>query len=291
MSIMMRSMNQRSNTLQSLLGMFLQLTHTPQKVIETLERMGILVSVNAIHAVTRSLSAQTHQHLQSLGWSLLASYAYYNFDVDLKTHQHKIENSMESLKHLTSGLIFPLQHNVSKEDLRCSEELWKKSPLNIQAELPPKKGWLDLLGLHVDTPDSLGLSHHDRFNSWKFLSDLISYGPPCFSQFCGRLHEPEAIEAIPITKMPIIATSAMDVSNSTVAGNIQSVVDLLKQGGIRDPTVIDDPEMPDISEYVVLFHGDLGMGERLQSAQQRQGIENTPWNCLQHVVFVPGLFI
>ncbi|KAG1852387.1 hypothetical protein C8R48DRAFT_544258, partial [Suillus tomentosus] len=39
--IMMRSTNQRSNTLQSLLGMFLQSTHTPQKVIETLERMGI----------------------------------------------------------------------------------------------------------------------------------------------------------------------------------------------------------------------------------------------------------
>ncbi|KAG1839401.1 hypothetical protein DFJ58DRAFT_718552 [Suillus subalutaceus] len=48
--------------------------------------------------------------------------------------------------------------------------------------------------------------------------------------------------------------------------------------------------MPDISEYVVLFHGNLGMGERLQSAQQRRGIENTPWDRLQHVVFVPGLF-
>jgi hypothetical protein len=90
--------------------------------------------------------------------------------------------------------------------------------------------------------------------------------------------------------MPIIATSAMDVSNSTVAGNIQSVVDLLKQGGIGDPTVVDDPEMPDISECIVLFHGDLGTGEHLQSAQQCRGIENTLWNRLQHVVFVPGLF-
>jgi len=37
LSIMMRSTNQRSNTLQSLMGMFLQSTHTLQKVIETLE--------------------------------------------------------------------------------------------------------------------------------------------------------------------------------------------------------------------------------------------------------------
>ncbi|KAG0695554.1 hypothetical protein DFH29DRAFT_814081 [Suillus ampliporus] len=103
LSIMMRSTNQHSNTLQSLLGMFLQSTHTPQKVIETLERIGILVSVNAIHAATQSLAVQTHQHLRSL----LVTYAYDNFDVDLKTHEHKIENSTESLKHLTSGLMFP----------------------------------------------------------------------------------------------------------------------------------------------------------------------------------------
>ncbi|KAG2737365.1 hypothetical protein P692DRAFT_20823803 [Suillus brevipes Sb2] len=269
LSIMMRSTNQRSNTLQSLLGMFLQSTHTPQKVIETLERMGISVSVNAILSGTQSLAAQTHQHLRSLGRSLLAAYAYDNFDVDLKTHEHKIENSTETLKHLTSGLMFPLQHNVSKEDLRCSEVLWKMSPFNTRAELPPKKGWADLLVLHMDTPDDTGLSRRDRFNSWKFLSDLISYGPPYFSQFRDKLREPETIEAIPITRMPIVATSAMDISNSTVTGNIQSIVNLLQQGGIEDPAVVDDPGMPDISEYVVLFHGDLGTGERLQSAQQR----------------------
>ncbi|KAG2137189.1 hypothetical protein BD769DRAFT_1626747 [Suillus cothurnatus] len=233
---MMRCTNQHSNTFQSLLGIFLQSTHTPQKVIETLERIGVSVSANAILAATKSLLAQTHQHLQSLGQSLLMAYAYNNFDVDLKTHQHKIENSMESLEHLTSGLMFLLQHDISKEDLRCSEELWKTSPFNTQAQLPPKKGWTHLLGLHVDTPDESDLS-------------------------CP-------IEAIPITKTPIIAASAMNISNSTVAGNIQSVVDLLEQGGIRNPVVVDDPEMPDISQYVVMFHGDLGTGECLQLAQQ-----------------------
>ncbi|KAG2109462.1 hypothetical protein BD769DRAFT_1325446, partial [Suillus cothurnatus] len=108
LSIMMRSTNQRSNTLQSLMGMFLQSTHTPQKVTETLKQMGVSVSVNAIFAATRSLSAQTYTTLCSLGQSLLTAYAYDNFDVDLKSHEHKIENSNESLKHLTSGLIFPL---------------------------------------------------------------------------------------------------------------------------------------------------------------------------------------
>ncbi|KIK73180.1 hypothetical protein PAXRUDRAFT_179057, partial [Paxillus rubicundulus Ve08.2h10] len=52
--------NRKSNGLQSLSGIFLQSTHTPQKVIETLARMGISVSVDAIHAAVRSLSAESH---------------------------------------------------------------------------------------------------------------------------------------------------------------------------------------------------------------------------------------
>ncbi|KAG1766500.1 hypothetical protein EV702DRAFT_945987, partial [Suillus placidus] len=263
MSIMMRSTNQRSNTLQSLVGMFLQSMHTPQKVIETLERMGVSVSVNAIFAATCSLSAQTHCTLRSLGQSLLAAYAYDNFDVDLKTHEHKIKNSTESLKHLTSGLMFPLQHCASQEDLRCSEELWLKSSLNLRAEALLKWGWKDLLSLQPDTANLSGLTRRDCFNSWKFLTDLITYGPLYFTQFKDWLREPELVEGIPIVKTPTMAASAMDVSNSTVAGNIQSVINLLEQGGIVEPDSFDDPEIPNISEYVIMFHGDLGTGERL----------------------------
>ncbi|KAF8448809.1 hypothetical protein L210DRAFT_3337811, partial [Boletus edulis BED1] len=35
---------------------------------------------------------------------------------------------------------------------------------------------------------------------------------------------------------------------------------------------------------------DLGTGERLRAALQRRSIENTPWNRMQHVIFIPGLF-
>jgi hypothetical protein len=154
----------------------------------------------------------------------------------------------------------------------------------------PKQGWKDLLSLQPDTPDSSGLTRHDRFNSWKFLVDLITYGPPYFTQFKDRLHEPELIEGIPVIKTPTIAVSVMDVSNSTVASNMQSVINLLEQGGIMEPDTFNDSEIPDISEYVILFHGDLGTGEWLQAVQQCRAIENTPWDCFQHVVFIPGMF-
>ncbi|KAG0707153.1 hypothetical protein DFH29DRAFT_871741 [Suillus ampliporus] len=81
----------------------------------------------------------------------------------------------------------------------------------------------------------------------------------------------------------------MDINNSTVSGNIQAVTKLLAQGGILDPTdaEIDTPE---ISQYVVLIHGNLGTGKRLQTVQLQQSIEATPWDYLQHVIYIPGLF-
>ncbi|KIK93525.1 hypothetical protein PAXRUDRAFT_144877, partial [Paxillus rubicundulus Ve08.2h10] len=56
-------------------------------------------------------------------------------DMDLKSVNHTSKSSTESLKHPTSGLLFPLAHGVTKEDLWCLSELWEKSPLNLNAEL------------------------------------------------------------------------------------------------------------------------------------------------------------
>ncbi|KAG6375638.1 hypothetical protein JVT61DRAFT_3206 [Boletus reticuloceps] len=84
----------------------------------------------------------------------------------------------------------------------------------------------------------------------------------------------------------------MDVNNSTVAGNIQAIENLLAQGDVVDPDEIEiaDSDLPDLTDYVVLFHGDLGTGERITSVQQRWSIEATPWRRFQHVIFVLGLF-
>ncbi|KAF9219046.1 hypothetical protein BS17DRAFT_718757, partial [Gyrodon lividus] len=217
--------------LQSIVGIFLQSTHTPQKVIETLACMGISIFVEAINAIIHLLSAESHCTIQSLGQSLLAAYAYNNFDVDLKLVNHTAENLAELLKYLTSGLCFRLAHSITKENLWCSSELWEKSPLNLNAEpssVAPRKGWEDLLSLHPDHPNSSGLTWRDCFNSWKMLSDLINFGTPYFTQFKDHLHNLEVVKGIPTVQTPILAACTMDVSNSTVAGNIQSVVNLLQ---------------------------------------------------------------
>ncbi|KAJ7921082.1 hypothetical protein B0H13DRAFT_1506201, partial [Mycena leptocephala] len=45
-----------------------------------------------------------------------------------------------------------------------------------------------------------------------------------------------------------------------------------------------------IVAYVILFHGDLGTGERLMSLLQRRSIEHSPWERYQYVIYVMGLF-
>ena len=45
-----------------------------------------------------------------------------------------------------------------------------------------------------------------------------------------------------------------------------------------------------IEDFVVLFHGDLGTGERISQGLIRRSIEKTPWDRYQFVIFVMGLF-
>ncbi|KAG1817860.1 hypothetical protein EV424DRAFT_1324185, partial [Suillus variegatus] len=265
-SIIMQTANQKSNMFQSIFGIFLQSAHAPQKVIETLSWMGICVSIDSINTAVMSLSKEAHRGISALGRTLLASYAYNNFDVDLKSTVHTVDKSEHTLKHLTAGLLFPLQHGTTLDNLHCSKALWERLLLNPQVDsmdTATKKGWKDLLTIHPDHLNEAGLSRRDRFNSWKILSDLIEYdnGPTYFHQFKDRLGHLESVEMIPVAKTKILASRAMDISNSTVSGNINSVLELLKQGDIEDPAECDPLQGLDVSEYVTLFHGDLGTGE------------------------------
>ncbi|KAJ7810658.1 hypothetical protein B0H13DRAFT_1667395 [Mycena leptocephala] len=80
-SMMMQSTNQQSNMLESVIGIFLHASNTPSKVIETLARMGISISLDSIHNAVHSLSRETFNRLRTMGQTLLVGYAYDNFDI------------------------------------------------------------------------------------------------------------------------------------------------------------------------------------------------------------------
>lgn len=292
----MQSRNRNANTLQSIFGVFLQSSKTPERVINTLARIGISISAGSINRMINSLSSKSANHLRELGQTLTVCYAYDNFDVELKTHVPTVDKPSDTLKHLTSGLCFPLQHGVTLEDMRCSEELWAKSPLNPSLEpcdLPPSITIHQLLNIHPEPDPALfsGLSRRARYNSWQFLYDLVHYGPEPFRYLRAKIGTPEIIEKIPITKTPITPARAMNYSNSSVSGNIETILNLMEQGGVGDPNDMNTRyDVVDISPFIILFHGDLGTGDRIYSIQQRRAIEKTPWNRFQFAVFVPGLF-
>ncbi|KAM6491737.1 hypothetical protein JOM56_012777 [Amanita muscaria] len=283
-SIMMHSTNRKANRFQSILGIFLHSVGTPQKVISALSRMGVCIGQTTIYDAVNSLSDNAADGIRELGQTLLAAYAYDNFDVDLKQSVPVIEKSNQTLKHLTSGLLFPLQHGKTKEDLACSDYLWQRSKLNPRNSqtVTGMKTYCDLPLLFYgpgNAPPS-----HASFNTWIFLRDLIEQVEG-FDYLQGQFEIPELLEAIPVKKTDIIPAYAMDVNNSTVNGNIQAIEQLMAQGGVGSP---DDADTVDISKYVALVHGDLGTGKRIKSLMNRHAIEDRAWESFQYVKFCPA---
>lgn len=151
-SVMMQSTNVKCNALESVFGIFLHASNSPYKVIETLAHMGISISSDAIENAVHSLSRQTRQTLRAMGETLLVGYAYDNFDINFPGIVPVVEKSTDTLTHLTSaGLIF-LEHGVEADHLRCSEELWKKNPLNpaFDASTAPPTPTMLELEQHLD---------------------------------------------------------------------------------------------------------------------------------------------
>jgi hypothetical protein len=147
--------------------------------------------------------------------------------------------------------------------------------------------------LLAEDMDSDSMTSQDRFIAWLYLRDLCTYGPSYFRKFENKIGQPEAVEAIPLVKTDILPAYAMEVNNSTVSGNIQAIDNLLEQGGILNPEEIPDEDYSpdfDVSDYIVLFHGDLGTGERIHSIRERRSIEETEYERKQMVYFCPGLF-
>ena len=129
-TIILNARNRNCNAFQVAVGVYLHSTNTPEKVINTLHHAGLCISQASISRAIKSLSAEALTSLSSLGRRLLIAYAYDNFDILLKALVPTIENNTDPLKHLTSSLIFTLQHNVRLKDLCISANLWEKYEFN-----------------------------------------------------------------------------------------------------------------------------------------------------------------
>ncbi|GLB39303.1 hypothetical protein LshimejAT787_0604650 [Lyophyllum shimeji] len=288
-SVMLQSTNHKCNALQSIIGVFLQSCNTPETVREFLAHAGLSVSTTSINNAVNNLSKEAKAKMRELGQTFLASYAYDNLDIDLKHSVPTIEKSQDTLIHLTSGTMLPL-YEVLPGDLDCSDEMWARSHLNpdIPRNVVPKVEPEDIAGLHREQEHPSGLLRDERFNAWKFLYDLLHYGPESIRKHKQNLGDPEVVDGIPLKKTSQVPNRALDVAPSTPAQNADALDALFSQGGIGDGT--DNPHVQNINNSVVLVFGDLLTGERIRSLMESRSEEPTPRRRLQFVVYVMGLF-
>lgn len=228
-----------------------------------LSRLGISISIHAVHDAINSLSAEAEERIRELGQTLLAGYGYDNLDVEEKQGMRTVEQSQApSLRHLTSGIIFSLPPGTTTHHLQCSKELWERSRLNDtlpdnRANIASLPDWRNLLRIHPQhqSVDAQGMTCRDRFNSRQFLEDLLFHGPVYFRKFQAYLPPLELVDSIPLTgPTTILSTRTMDIPNSTVSGNGNALKGLASQAGIGDPNdETADEDVVDISEFVQLF--------------------------------------
>ncbi|KAF8154632.1 hypothetical protein B0H34DRAFT_660621 [Crassisporium funariophilum] len=293
MSIMMQSTNRNCNALQSVVGIFLHSCNAPETITELLAHMGLSIASSTVNAAVVHLSQEAYIAMRHMGESFLVSYAYDNLDIDFKHTVPTVEKPQDSLVHITSGTMLPLYHGITRADLDCSDFLWRKyyrNP-NIQMQDLPRIPYYDLLNIYPEPPLHLsGLNRRERFNAWKYRSDLVNFGPEYFRTFRKELGDPEAIKEIPIIKTSQRPLRAIDVSPSTPGGNVEALNGFFQQTEIGDPRDSNGKKCQPISNSVILIFGDLLTGQHLRSVLESRALETTPWRRMQFTVFVMGLF-
>jgi hypothetical protein len=290
---MMQSTNQKCNSLQALVGIFLQSCHISEQARNFLGHLGISVSATTINQAMKNLSREAYRDMQRLGSTFLTSYAYDNLDVDLPHITPSIETATkDTLVHLTTASMFPLHHITTKADLDFSDrlrELKINPPIpstipDILMNLPPAFNQLD----------SKKQSIQDRFNTWKFLADLVLYGPSQFARHKDKLGEPEEIECIPLTKTKQTPLRASRTGPSTPAKNATVLEEFFRQANVGEgkltslSSLTSNPIDPE--NNVILVHGDLLTGQHMHSLQNSRIDDLTPGLRFSSLLFCHGWF-
>ncbi|KAI9431079.1 hypothetical protein H4582DRAFT_1822991 [Lactarius indigo] len=295
-SIVLQSANENCNHLQSILGIFIHSANVPQRVAEVLAHAGLTISIKSIQRAVKSMSIDSARKIKMGLRTLKMAVAYDNFDINFKTSEPTLAHQ-SSFVSATSATAVPLIGVDNINVLRCSEALWSVDPRN--PSLPATQGGFDefdLLRFHlINTydrrPPGTEFSPRRKAFAWHVREILINHGQ-YFRYLSNKLAMPETVLRIPVSKTDQIPMRSMKIKQSSVDGNIEVMENLLRQGGLGDPT---EPNFEsngdiDISDFVLLVHGDLLTKERLDTVRDSRCIEETPKNCFQFIVFVLGLF-
>ncbi|KAF8317294.1 uncharacterized protein EI90DRAFT_2943471, partial [Cantharellus anzutake] len=276
LSILANSTNSRCNAFQAVQGFFLESVNTPERVINVLAHGGWSVSVMSMMNMVKSLTVERQKIIRDLSKDGLCALAYDNLDFDFKPKEATLENP-GTFESITTGTFIPLGHSTTLDDLRFSDELWRKSSLNPQgtkdvtpSHLPSQKYILKRVGESIP--------HIELAMQWYIKSVIVEYLPSSYKDLLGPMPSSKWIGVEKSTQQP---ARAMHIKASSNDGNVEIVDNLERQLGTKSEWY---------DSYIRLCHGDLGTQERHDSTTFFHAIENSSQNRLQWLVTVPGVF-
>jgi hypothetical protein len=297
-SICLQTSNSQCNLLQGWLGFFMRSACVPEKVVEVFAHAGLSISLTSIHNAVSSISREISSKIKREVRTLQAGFAYDNFNIQFKAAQPTLEHR-GSFMSTTSATVIPLYgiNDNNVDALRSSAQLWDRDSHNPSPlVLPVMTEWRSFLRLHKNNAYSrqthpVRLSPRQEAFSWHVRAILVNQVKE-FKHFKKELDEPDTVKRIPVHKTKQIPCRAMDIKQSTTDGNVQVLDNLFRQGGIGDPrdSGFDAEHDVDMSEHIMLIHGDLLTKEQRDTVRNSRCIEHTPKNCFQYVIFLPGLF-
>jgi hypothetical protein len=220
--------------------------------------------------------------------TLATVFAYNNLDIHFKSLEPTVEHP-SSFISATSATAIPLFGVANPEAFWSLQHYWEKDPKNPSPSAQPIKINLDNLSafhLHSLSRKALGqkLSPLLANYAWHICDILIWWGE--------HLGQPTTVNQIPLHQTMQILSWSMNIKELTPDGNVEVLESPLHQGGIGEPEdkKFDAENDVDMSEHILLIHGDLLTKEQLDTVQDSWIIEATPKWHFQYVVFLPGLF-
>src|SRR5260370_7877895 len=92
---------------------------------------GWSVSATSVLNMVQSLMAEQQGIICTLSKDGLCTLVYDNLDFDFKPKEVMLENP-GTFESITTGTFIPLGHGTMLDNLRFSQNLWKRTPLNPQ---------------------------------------------------------------------------------------------------------------------------------------------------------------
>lgn len=279
----MNTRNQKCNALQTVVGIFAHSSNAPQKLIETLNHQSMSISPKSIHNMIGSMSSESVKRIKKIMVDLRAAAALDNLDIYFKTDQPTLTHESK-LVHMTTATFLPLYHGVEKADLKCTKELWEKSEYNRHRTEPPTVPTYRILAEMAQTSASSPKEAPESYQNlmaWHVRDILVKNAKGMKEHFGNMNAKPYVREQVPVIRTEQVPARAMNINVGTTSGNAEAIENLMRQGSVSEEAR---------EEYVILTHGDLGTGEKINTLQKSRRIEETAATRFSYVIFIPGMF-